>query len=44
MYIARLVWEFDLELAHDKRLNYKYGLVHHTEPVYMQVTRRQREE
>ena len=43
MYIARLVSEFDLELESDKPLGYKFGLVHHTEPIHMRVSLRPRQ-
>jgi cytochrome P450 len=40
-FIARVIWEFDLELPADlKEPEYKFGFVHHMKEMYMKVAKR----
>jgi hypothetical protein len=41
MFLARFVWEFDLELEEGAELYYGYGLVHHTSNMHMRVKPRE---
>lgn len=41
MLLARLTWEFDLEVAHGvKEPDYRFGFVHHAYGMHMKATRR----
>jgi hypothetical protein len=41
MFLARFVWEFDLEVDEGAELYYGYGLVHHTSNMPMRVIPRE---
>ena len=41
MLLARLVWEFDLELVDSSKLNYSWGLLQIAPAMYMRVSNRQ---
>jgi hypothetical protein len=41
MFLARFVWEFDLEVDEGAELFYGYGLVHHTSNMHMRVIPRE---